>query len=148
VLTIPARDRSFDLVHASNVLSSVPDPIPLLNEMIRVTQPGGSIVIHNATWWSWWGGFETSPWHLISGTMARRRYVRRNGRHPENSFGFTLFRYRVKDIMEYIAADDRVAVVAAGPYWLPSYCAWILKVPVLREVATMTLSVRLERIQG
>jgi SAM-dependent methyltransferase len=129
-------------------LSSVPDPIPLLNEMIRVTKPGGSIAIHNATWWSWWGGFETSPWHLISGSLARRRYVRRNGRHPENSFGFTLFRYRVKDVMEYIAADDRVAVVAAGPYWLPIYCAWILKVPVLREVATMTLSVRLERIQG
>lgn len=148
VLTIPARDRSFDLVHATNVLSSVPDPIPLLNEMIRVTQPGGSIVIHNATWWSWWGGFETSPWHLISGALARRRYVRKHQRQPDNAFGFTLFRYRIKDIMDYIAADERVVVVSAGPYWLPSYFGWILNVPVLREIATVTLSVRLERIQG
>ena len=119
VLTIPAREKSFDLVYATNVLSSVPDSIPLLNEMIRVTQPGGAIVIHNATWWSWWGGFETSPWHLISGSLARRRFIRKHQSHPVNSFGFTLFRYRIKDIVNYLESDDRVVVVAAGPYWLP-----------------------------
>ena len=144
--SIEAHDESFDLLYATNVLSTVYDIDGLLDEMIRVTRVGGSIVIHNITWWSPWGGFETSPWHLISGTFARRRYVRKRGTQPIHSFATTLFRFKVRDVLAYLEDDPRVVIVQAGPYWLPEGFSWLLKIPGIREFATLNLAVRVERV--
>ena len=143
--SMEADDESFDLVYATNALSTVNGVDALLDEMIRVTRIGGTIVIHNATWWSPWGGFETSPWHLLSGNFARSRYQRKNGMPPTHSYGVTLFRLRIRDVLSYFAHDPRVVVVAAGPYWLPDAFGWLVKVPLLREIVTLNLSVRVER---
>lgn len=143
---IDAKDESFDLVYATNVLSSVYDIDAVLDEMIRVTRVGGNIVIHNVTWWSPWGGFETSPWHLLSGGFARRRYLKKNAVTPFHSYGTTLFRFRIRDVLAYLKEDPRVAIVTAGPYWLPTSFSWLLKVPVLREIVTLNLAVRVERV--
>ena len=142
---IEATDESFDLIYATNVLSTVNGVDALLDEMIRVARVGGTIVIHNVTWWSPWGGFETSPWHLVSGNLARARYQRKNG-VPTHSYGVTLSRLKIRDVLSYFSSDPRVVVVQAGPYWLPESFGWIVKIPVLRELVTMNLSIRIERV--
>lgn len=143
---IPVRDESVDLLYATNVLSSVSDIDAMLDEMIRVIRIGGSIVIHNVTWWSPWGGLETSPWHLISGNVARRRYRRKHGISPVHEYGKTFFRHHVSDIISYLEDDARVVIVQAGPYWLPDGFGWLLRIPIVREVVTLNLAVRVERV--
>ena len=124
------------------------DPAALVNELIRVTRPGGTIYLNNNTWWSPWGGFETSPWHLLSGAYGRRRYVKRNGHDPSNAFGVTFFKVRVKTVIALLKDDPRIVIVNAGPRWLPHSMGWLARVPIVRELATINLSVRVERIYG
>ena len=40
-------DNSFDYVVATHIVSVVPEPVKLINEMRRVTKPGGQLVIVN-----------------------------------------------------------------------------------------------------
>jgi phosphatidylethanolamine/phosphatidyl-N-methylethanolamine N-methyltransferase len=40
-------DRSFDVTAAMFVMTVVPDPVKVMNELIRVTKPGGHILIVN-----------------------------------------------------------------------------------------------------
>jgi phosphatidylethanolamine/phosphatidyl-N-methylethanolamine N-methyltransferase len=40
-------DNSFDIATAMFVMTVVPDPVKVMNELIRVTKPGGHIVIVN-----------------------------------------------------------------------------------------------------
>jgi arabinofuranan 3-O-arabinosyltransferase len=144
-LQIPSEDKSFDLVFATNVLSSVEEPEALINELVRVTRPGGSIYLQNSTWFSPWGGRETSPWHLISGSFARRRYSRKHGHLPRNVYSQNFFRIRISDVMESLRDDPRIVVVSAHPRYLPESFGWLLRVPIANEMLTMNLVVTLER---
>ena len=146
-LMIPAEDKHFDVVFATNLLSSVDDPFPLINELVRVTKPGGALFLQNALWYSPWGGRETSPWHLISGTYARRRYQRLNGHDPHNAYGVNFFKMHLGETMRALRDEPRLAIVSAGPRYLPPSFGWILRVPVLRDLVTINVSIRLERLQ-
>ncbi len=44
---LPFRDDSFDAALAPYVLSAVPDPVGMLQEVVRVVRPGGPIVLVN-----------------------------------------------------------------------------------------------------
>ncbi len=79
---LPFADGSFDICYSSNVLEHVSDPWRMAAEMVRVTRPGGTVFLSYTVWWGPWGGHETSPWHLLGGHRARRRYVRRKGHEP------------------------------------------------------------------
>ncbi len=46
-LNLDAPDASFDVVCAFHVITVVPDPVRMMNEMYRVCKPGGRIVIIN-----------------------------------------------------------------------------------------------------
>jgi hypothetical protein len=144
-VSIPADDDAFDLVFATNVLSSVEDPIVLLNEMIRVTRPGGSLYIQNATWYSPWGGRETSPRHLISGAYARQAYYRKHGHYPRNSYGVNFFKLTIPTLMRALHDDPRLVVVSEHPRYLPESFGWLLRIPVVRELVTVNLVVHLEK---
>ena len=80
-----------DVCFSANVLEHVPDWRAMLAEMVRVTKPGGIIVVSFTNWLSPWGGHETSPWHYLGGDRAARRYQRRHGRPPKNRFGSSLY---------------------------------------------------------
>lgn len=43
--SIPASDKSFDVVLCTEVLEHVPDPLASLKEMARLLKPGGTIII-------------------------------------------------------------------------------------------------------
>ena len=43
----PFPDNHFDVVVASYVLTTVPDPVKVIHELARVTKPGGAVLIVN-----------------------------------------------------------------------------------------------------
>jgi arabinofuranan 3-O-arabinosyltransferase len=142
---IPAPDFQFDLVFATNVLSCVPDPARLLDELVRVTRVGGTIYIQNVMWNSLLGGRETSPWHLVSGGLARRHYARRHGQEPFNRFGVNFFKLTPRRLMRLLRRRRDIAIYLAGPRFLPMKWGWTLRVPILRNLVIQDLVVAVER---
>ncbi|MBI2955350.1 MAG: class I SAM-dependent methyltransferase [Chloroflexi bacterium] len=49
-LALPFEDRSFDVMVNECAVGLTADPQKCLNEMARVTKPGGYVVIHESTW--------------------------------------------------------------------------------------------------
>ena len=43
--SLPFEDASFDLVTCQTVLIHVPDPLAVVREMLRVTKPGGQVIV-------------------------------------------------------------------------------------------------------
>ncbi len=145
-MALPLPDDSVDVAFSSNVLEHVVDPRRFLDESIRVTRPGGLLYLSFTVWHGPWGGHETSPWHLVSGEYARRRYERRHGRPPKNVFGESLFKVHVGTVLKELRERGDVEVVAVEPRYYPSWARFIVKVPVLRELLTWNLVVLLEKL--
>lgn len=108
-MNISFPDGSFDAAVAPYVLTTVPDPARLLDEMIRVVRPGGEIVLVNhigaerglvAGIERWLGkrgarlGWRPEfPWSVVSDWLERRPDVVLNERRALPPFGlFTLIR--------------------------------------------------------
>ena len=144
---LPVRDGSADVCLSSNVLEHVRDPRGLVDEMVRVTRPGGLIYVSFTNWYSPWGGHEMSPWHYLGPRAAERRYVRRHGRLPKNRYASTLFPVHIGPVLRQVRGRDDVQVIAARPRYYPRWCRGLLLVPGLREIATWNLLLILRRIQ-
>ena len=142
---LPMPDGTFDVAFSSNVLEHVPDPGRFLDEMVRVTRPGGIIYLSYTAWFSPWGGHETAPWHYLGGHRAARRYERRHGRPPGNLFGSSLFACHVGPTLRMARAHRGVDVVAALPRYYPDWMRWLIEVPALRELVTWNLLLVLRR---
>ncbi len=142
---LPLGDGVADVVFSSNVLEHVPDPRRFLDEMVRVTRPGGVVYLSFTAWYSPWGGHETSPWHYLGGQRAARRYERRHGRRPGNRFGTTLFACHVGPSLRMARTHPGVDVVDALPRYYPDWLRWLVAVPGVREVATWNLLLVLRR---
>ncbi len=142
---LPFPDGVADVAFSSNVLEHVPEPDRFLDEMIRVTRPGGIIYLSFTAWYSPWGGHETAPWHYLGGHRAARRYERRHGRPPGNRFGSSLFACHVGPTLRLARSHRDVEVVAALPRYYPDWMRWIIEVPGLRELATWNLLLVLRR---
>ena len=138
-MRLPFRDDSFDVCYSSNVLEHVAQPWQMGAEMVRVTKPGGIVFLSYTVWWGPWGGHETSPWHYLGGTRARRRYQRRHRREPKNRFGESLFAVTVADGLAWARDQPLADVVAAHPRYNPTWSWWLLRIPGLREVVTWNL---------
>jgi SAM-dependent methyltransferase len=142
---LPVCDGAADACLSSNVLEHVRDPRGLIDEMVRVTRPGGLIYLSFTNWYSPWGGHEMSPWHYLGPRAAERRYVRRHGRPPKNRFGSTLFPVHVGPVLRQVRARDDIEVIDARPRYYPRWCRVLLLVPGLREIATWNLLLILRR---
>ena len=138
-LCLPFADASLDLTYSSNVLEHVPDPEAMARDMLRVTKPGGTILISWTPWLSPWGGHETAPWHYLGGHYAANRYAARHGHRPKNDFGRSLFGCSIGRMSRWArtaeAAGD-LRVVAMLPRYHPSWARWVVLVPGLREVVS------------
>jgi glycosyltransferase involved in cell wall biosynthesis/SAM-dependent methyltransferase len=144
---LAVKDGSFDVVHCSNVLEHSPRPQQLLDELIRVTKPGGVVYVSFTNWLSPWGGHETAPWHWLGGEVAAQRFLMRTGHEAKNRFGRTLFPLHVSEVLGWI--DDRAAVVEpvlVQPRYAPRIATPILKVPGVREVVSWNLLAVLRRL--
>jgi SAM-dependent methyltransferase len=142
---LPVRAGHADVVFSSNVLEHVPDPMGLIEEMIRVTRPGGLVYVSYTNWYSPWGGHEMSPWHYLGPRYARRRYTRRYQRKPKHEFGVNLFPLHVGPVLRALRARPDVTIVAARPRYYPRWSGLLVRVPGLREVATWNLMLIMRR---
>jgi SAM-dependent methyltransferase len=131
---LPVQDASVDVSFSSNVLEHVRDPAGFIDEMVRVTRPGGLVYVSYTLWYGPWGGHETSPWHLFGGAYAARRYERRNGRPPKNRFGETMFALRAGPVLRLVRKRTDVTVLEARPRYFPRWCGFLMRIPLLREL--------------
>lgn len=114
-LDLPVADDCVDLAYSSNVLEHVPDPEAMLEEMVRITRPGGTVVVSWTPWLSPWGGHETAPWHYLGGRRAAERYTRRHGHRPKNDFNRSLYACSVGRVLAWVRATERAGRVETGP---------------------------------
>ncbi len=96
-----------DICFSSNVAEHVSEPWAMADEMVRVTKPGGLIVLSYTLWWGPFGGHETGPWHALGGEYAARRYLRKNGREPKNRYGVSLFKVGAADGLRWARRAPR-----------------------------------------
>ncbi|MGH3287683.1 MAG: class I SAM-dependent methyltransferase, partial [Streptosporangiaceae bacterium] len=142
---LPVRDGGADVTFSSNVLEHVPDPMGLIEEMIRVTRPGGLVYLSFCNWYSPWGGHEMSPWHYLGSGYAERRYVRRHRGEPKHHRGVNLFAVHIGPTLRALRARPDVTIVAARPRYYPRWCAFLVRLPGLREVVSWNLMLIMRR---
>ena len=142
---LPFPDGFADIVMSNNVMEHVTAPGVLADEMLRVVRPGGLVFISYTAWASPWGGHETSPWHLLGGHYARRRYERVHGRQPKNRFGETMHAATVAGGLRWASRQPGAVLVEAAPRYHPDWADPLLKVPGLREVLSWNLMLVLRR---
>ena len=141
---LPFADDVGDVGMSNNVMEHVPDRRALLDEMLRVVRPGGLVFVSYTAWYGPWGGHETSPWHLLGGHRARRRYERRHGRPPKNRFGETMYAVTVREGLGLAHRSD-VEILQVAPRYFPEWADGLLKVPGLRELVTWNVLLVLRR---
>jgi SAM-dependent methyltransferase len=142
---LPLADASVDVCFSSNVLEHVRDPAGFVDEMIRVTRPGGLVYLSYTVWLSPWGGHESAPFHYLGGHYAARRYTRKHGHAPKNLFGQTMFPLGVGRVLALLRKRTDIAVVEARPRYYPRWCTFLIHLPGLRELLTWNLLVILRR---
>lgn len=139
---LPFADGTFDITYSSNVAEHIPNPWDMGQEMLRVTKPGGLVLLSYTVWLGPFGGHETGLWeHYVGGAFARDRYTRRHGHPPKNVFGTSLFALSAREGLDWarrISSRDATLLVAF-PRYHPAWAWWVTKVPVLREFVTSNL---------
>jgi SAM-dependent methyltransferase len=134
---LPFADASVDICLSSNVAEHVPQPWRLGREMLRVTRPGGLVVLSYTVWLGPFGGHEMGLPHYLGGARAAERYTRKHGHRPKNDYGSSLFAVSVADGLEW--AESTGALVAAFPRYHPRWAWRLTRVPGLREFAVSNL---------
>jgi SAM-dependent methyltransferase len=145
-LALPFADDSVDICLSSNVAEHVRDPWLLGREQLRVTRPGGLVVLSYTVWLGPFGGHETGLAHYLGGARAAERYARRHGRRPKNDYGSSLFAVSAADGLEWAASTG--ALVGAFPRYHPRWAWWLTRIPVLREFAVSNLVLVLQPADG
>jgi malonyl-CoA O-methyltransferase len=73
---VPCPDQSFDVAFSVEALEHSPNVEAAIRELIRITRPGGSIVIIDKQR-SHWGHFETPSWEHWPDAKALAKLLRR-----------------------------------------------------------------------
>ncbi|MBX7431747.1 class I SAM-dependent methyltransferase [Mycobacterium sp. Y57] len=136
-MRLPFADASVDVCLSSNVAEHVREPWRLGDEMLRVTRPGGLVVLSYTVWLGPFGGHEMGPTHYLGGRRAADRYARKHGRRPKNDYGSSLFAVHARDGLRW--AHQTGALVAAFPRYHPRWAWGLTRVPVLREFTVSNL---------
>lgn len=136
-MALPFADNSVDICLSSNVAEHVPRPWELGGEMLRVTRPGGLVVLSYTVWLGPFGGHEMGLTHYIGGARAAARYTRKHGHPAKNNYGSSLFAVSAADGLDWAASTG--ALIAAFPRYHPKWAWWLTAVPVVREFLVSNL---------
>jgi len=136
-MALPFADDAVDVCLSSNVAEHVRDPWLMGREMLRVTKPGGLVVLSYTVWLGPFGGHEMGLTHYLGGARAAERYARTHGHRPKNDYGSSLFAVSVADGLDW--AESTGMLVAAFPRYHPRWAWWMTRVPVLREFLVSNL---------
>ena len=139
---LPFADGSVDVCLSSNVVEHTDRPWQMVDEMVRVTRPGGLAIVSYTVWLGPFGGHETGVIaHYIGGAYARRRYRDSHGHEPKNRFGESLFAVSAGQGIRKARqlAGDGHRLVGLFPRYHPWWAWWITSVPLLREIGVSNL---------
>jgi SAM-dependent methyltransferase len=142
----PLADGSVDVAFSSNLLEHVRDLGAVADQIVRVVRPGGIGVLSYTIWLGPWGGHETSPWHLVGGRYAARRYERKHGKRPKNVYGESMFPASVRDGLRWLRTRPDLEVLDLRPRYLPRWTTVLLRIPGLRELVTWNLWIVVRRL--
>ncbi|QTH59650.1 class I SAM-dependent methyltransferase [Corynebacterium hindlerae] len=143
---LPFATSSFDLTFSSNVAEHIPDPWRMGEEMLRVTRPGGLVVLSYTIWLGPFGGHETGLWqHYVGGAWARDRYSRVHGKPPKNVFGESLFDVSCAEGIRWAQSVRGGTCVGLFPRYHPRWAWWLVKVPVVREFLVSNLVIVIQK---
>jgi len=131
-LELPFPDASFDVVCSNEYLEHVPDARRALDEMSRVTAPGGRVLVLGPNLLSPWVGLREAIAHLRGDTertvwgrnatealrhaLACRRMLAQKRRRPQPDF-----LYREPDLLERVIGGDADSAYLANPVDLERY---------------------------
>jgi SAM-dependent methyltransferase len=130
---LPFRPEAFDNVSSANVLEHVPDPWTLIDELVRVCRPGGTVYLSWTNWYSPFGGHDWSPFHYAGPRLGPRLYRALRGKEPMHVPGRTLFPVHVGTVIRGLSSRP-VRIVEVVPRYWPQLRS-LARVPGLREVA-------------
>jgi SAM-dependent methyltransferase len=136
-MALPFADNCVDICLSSNVAEHVPRPWQLGAEMLRVTRPGGLVVLSYTVWLGPFGGHEMGLTHYLGGARAADRYARKHGHRAKNDYGSSLFAVSAAEGLDWAVSTG--ALVAAFPRYHPRWAWWLSSVPVLREFLVSNL---------
>jgi SAM-dependent methyltransferase len=136
-MALPFADCSVDVCLSSNVAEHVPHPWRLGAEMLRVTRPGGLVILSYTVWLGPFGGHEMGLTHYLGGARAARRYARKHGHLAKNNYGSSLFAVSVSAGLRWAAGTGKL--IAAFPRYHPRWAWWLTSVPGIREFLVSNL---------
>jgi SAM-dependent methyltransferase len=136
-MALPFADDSVDVCLSSNVAEHVPRPWQLGAEMLRVTRPGGLVVLSYTVWLGPFGGHELGFAHYLGGARAAARYQRRHGHLAKNDYGSSLFAVSANAGLQWAANTGML--IAAFPRYHPRWAWWTTAIPMLREFVVSNL---------
>ena len=136
-MALPFADNSVDICLASNVAEHVPRPWEMGGEMLRVTRPGGLVVLSYTVWLGPFGGHETGLTHYLGGARAAARYARKHGHPAKNNYGSSLFAVSAAEGLDWAASTG--VLIAAFPRYHPKWAWWLTALPVVREFLVSNL---------
>ena len=136
-MALPFADDSVDICLSSNVAEHVPRPWQLGGEMLRVTRPGGLVVLSYTVWLGPFGGHEMGLTHYLGGARAAARYARKHGHPAKNNYGSSLFAVSAADGLDWAASTG--ALISAFPRYHPKWAWGLTAVPVVREFLVSNL---------
>ena len=142
---LPLRTGSVDVAYSSNVAEHTDRPWELADELVRVTRPGGTVILSYTLWWGPFGGHEMGLTHYLGGHRAARWYTRRHGKPPKSLYGVSLFPITAGAGLRWARQVRDARLEAAFPRYLPRWAWAVVKVPVVREVAATNLVLVLRR---
>lgn len=138
-MALPIRSDSVDVCISSNVAEHVPEPWTMAEEMLRVTRPGGLVVVSYTLWYGPFGGHEMGLTHYLGGERARRLYERREGHPPKNVYGQSLFAVGCAEGLGWARSTASGELLAAFPRYHPRWAWWLVRAPLIREVLVSNL---------
>ncbi|GAC58735.1 hypothetical protein GOHSU_47_00210 [Gordonia hirsuta DSM 44140 = NBRC 16056] len=136
---LPIRTASVDVAYSSNVAEHTAQPWEMADELVRVTRPGGTVIVSYTLWWGPFGGHEMGLSHYLGGHRAARRYTRLHGRLPKNLYGLSLFPITAQAGLDWAASTSEAQLLQAFPRYLPSWAWPVVRIPGVREVAATNL---------
>lgn len=134
--TLPVESGTVDIAYCGDVASAATDhvaPEKVADEMLRVTRPGGLVVISFTPAASPW--FTTRPQALIPRPTTGRGAAKSDfgrtdfGRSAQSCSAARMMRW-----MKVAAAANRLGIVAVVPRYHPRATSWVVNVPGIREV--------------
>jgi len=136
-MALPFADNSVDICLSSNVAEHVPRPWQLGGEMLRVTRPGGLVVLSYTVWLGPFGGHEMGLTHYLGGARAAARYARKHGHPAKNNYGSSLFAVSAADGLDWAASTG--TLISAFPRYHPKWAWGLTATPVVREFLVSNL---------